>query len=158
MKLAMTGQMRVEQRMKLAPRMIQSMEILQMSTLDLLEKIEQELNSNPVLEIAEPEKSTETSEQPGVDDDMGDESLGKGEELAEGFEQLHSLDDSFSDYMYRTAPVRRSAGEDLDRKLEAMKNTAARPQSLHGYLTEQWRLVRAPGARLLYRSGQRLSR
>ena len=143
MKLAMTGQMRTEQRMKLAPRMIQSMEILQMSTLDLLEKIEQELNNNPVLELAEPEKPAEALEQDVLDDDMGNESLGQGDELAEGFEQLHSLDDSFSDYMYRTAPVKRSSGEDLDRKLEAMKNTAARPQSLHEYLTEQWRLVEA---------------
>jgi len=125
--------------MKLAPRMIQSMEILQMSTLDLLEKIEQELNTNPVLELAEPveEKPAETPQQ--VDDDSA---LGQGEELAEGFEQLHSLDDSFSDYMYRdTAAKRAASGGDLDKKLEAMKNTAARPQSLHEYLTEQWRLV-----------------
>ena len=34
----MTNQMRLEQRMKLAPRMIQSMEILQLPTLALLEK------------------------------------------------------------------------------------------------------------------------
>ncbi len=47
----MTGQMRMQQRMKLAPRMIQSMEILQLPAMALLEKIEAELNSNPVLEI-----------------------------------------------------------------------------------------------------------
>jgi DNA-directed RNA polymerase specialized sigma54-like protein len=53
MKLSMTGQMRMEQRMKLAPRMIQSMEILQLPTLGLIEKIETELNSNPTLEISD---------------------------------------------------------------------------------------------------------
>ena len=46
-----TGQqMRMDQRMKLDPRMIQSMEILQMPTPALEERIEQELASNPTLE------------------------------------------------------------------------------------------------------------
>ena len=53
MKLSMTGQMRMEQKMKLAPRMIQSMEVLQLPLLALQEKIEAELNSNPVLELVE---------------------------------------------------------------------------------------------------------
>ena len=49
-----TGQhMRLDQRMKLAPRMIQSMEILQMSSQQLVERLEQELTSNPTLEMRE---------------------------------------------------------------------------------------------------------
>jgi RNA polymerase sigma-54 factor len=43
----------MEQRMKLAPRMIQSMEVLQLPLLALQEKIETELNSNPVLGLDE---------------------------------------------------------------------------------------------------------
>src|SRR4026207_444674 len=39
----------------LAPRMIQSMEILQLPIMALQERIEQELNENPVLELAEDE-------------------------------------------------------------------------------------------------------
>jgi len=53
MKMQMSNQMRMEQRMKLAPRMIQSMEVLQLPLLALQEKIEAELNSNPVLERTE---------------------------------------------------------------------------------------------------------
>ena len=49
----MSTHMRLEQRMKLAPRMIQSMEVLQLPLLALQEKIEAELNSNPVLEQVE---------------------------------------------------------------------------------------------------------
>ena len=67
MKLEMQGQMRLEQRMKLAPRMIQSMEILQLPILALQERIEQELNSNPVLEAVEPSESEQVdvfNEQP----------------------------------------------------------------------------------------------
>jgi RNA polymerase sigma-54 factor len=48
-------QMRMGQHMKLAPQMIQSMEILQMNLAELSERIEQELESNATLEIAEPE-------------------------------------------------------------------------------------------------------
>ena len=54
-----TGQhMRMGQQMKLAPRMIQSMEILQMAALALEERIEQELASNPTLELREQPEGT----------------------------------------------------------------------------------------------------
>src|SRR5690606_25393414 len=46
--------MRLGQQMKLAPRMIQSMEILQMPLAELEERLEQELASNPTLEQIEP--------------------------------------------------------------------------------------------------------
>ena len=59
MKLEMRGDMRLEQRMKLAPHLIQSMEILQLPILALQERIEQELNSNPVLEMVEPSNPEE---------------------------------------------------------------------------------------------------
>src|SRR5437667_2195255 len=44
---------RMEQKMILAPRMIQSMEILQLPVMALLERIQQELQENPVLELKE---------------------------------------------------------------------------------------------------------
>jgi len=47
--------MKMGQHMKLAPRMIQSMEILQMPLAELEERIEQELESNPTLELQEVE-------------------------------------------------------------------------------------------------------
>ncbi len=64
MKMEMHGTLRMEQRLKLAPHMIQSMEILQLPILALQERIEQELNSNPVLEMVEPE----TDERSEADD------------------------------------------------------------------------------------------
>ena len=50
--MELSQQLRVDQRLQmvLAPRMIQSMEILQLPMLALQERIEQELESNPVLE------------------------------------------------------------------------------------------------------------
>ena len=44
---------RMEQKMILAPRMIQSMEILQLPIMALQERIEHELQENPVLELKE---------------------------------------------------------------------------------------------------------
>ena len=43
--------MRMEQRQLLTPRMIQSMEILQLPLMALEERIEQEMQNNPVLEL-----------------------------------------------------------------------------------------------------------
>src|SRR5438552_3765529 len=53
MQLSQSMGVRMEQRQLLTPRMIQSMEILQLPLLALEERIEQELQNNPVLEIRE---------------------------------------------------------------------------------------------------------
>ena len=147
MRLEMTNQMRMEQRMKLAPHMIQSMEILQLPILALQERIEQELNNNPVLEVAEP-SNTEDEDSPREQsqEDTGEKDLvvGTDNNKAKDFERLDGLDDEFKDYMEQSGPWHaRIPGDERDRKLEALKNTAAPSQSLHEYLTEQWRLVEA---------------
>ena len=55
MAMQLTQSMRPEMRQLLTPRMIQSMEILQLPLLALEERIEEELQSNPVLELSESE-------------------------------------------------------------------------------------------------------
>jgi RNA polymerase sigma-54 factor len=148
MKLEMRGQMRMEQKMKLAPHMIQSMEILQLPILALQERIEQELNSNPVLETEPPESPEEvesaSEDQAQEDTEEKDLVLSTDNNKTEDFERLDSLSDGFSDYMDEAGPFRtRIQTDEIDKKLEAMKNTAAPPQSLHDHLAEQWRLVEA---------------
>jgi len=147
MKLEMRNQMRMELRMKLAPHMIQSMEILQLPILALQERIEQELNSNPVLEMVEPERpeDAESTEEPSQDD-TGEKDLvvSTDTDKTEDFERLDNLDGGFTDYMDQAGPFNRRVRTDgPDRKLEAMKNTAALPQSLHEHLGDQWRLIDA---------------
>ncbi|MHC4395423.1 MAG: RNA polymerase factor sigma-54 [Planctomycetota bacterium] len=145
MKLEMRGQLRLEQKMKLAPHMIQSMEILQLTILALQERIEQELNSNPVLEIDEPSNPEEVDsvqQQSQIDDRSPSTDTDSGK--TEDFERLGSLDDDYKDHLDQAGPFRRRVrSEDPDMKLEAIKNTAAPPQSLHEHLAEQWRLVEA---------------
>jgi len=147
MKLEMRGEMRLEQRMKLAPRMIQSMEILQLPMLALQERIEQELNSNPVLETegpSSPEEQSSSGELSQADIAETDLAAGADTEKAEDFGRIETLDDDYKDWMDRAKPFyRRIRSEEPDGKLEAIKNTAAPPQSLHEHLTGQWRLVEA---------------
>ena len=148
MKLSMTGQMRMDQRMKLAPRMIQSMEILQLPILALLEKIETELNENPTLEVVEAQPESEQREEVETEDssDSGESELIINEDGpgADDFERLSNFDGGNDDYIYRSEVSRSTRSRDEpDKKLEAMNNTADIGQSLHEYLTEQWRLVEA---------------
>ncbi|MBW8000825.1 MAG: RNA polymerase factor sigma-54 [Planctomycetes bacterium] len=146
MRLEMTGQMRMDQRMKLAPRMIQSMEILQLPILALQERIEQELNSNPVLELDEPldEDADRTPEQTSNEDVNEKELADTTGQSGEDFESINNLDDDYKEYMTQTyIPQRRVRSDEPDLKLEAIKNTAAPQQSLHEYLSKQWGLVDA---------------
>jgi RNA polymerase sigma-54 factor len=148
MKLEMTGQMRMEQRMKLAPHMIQSMEILQLPILALQERIEQELNSNPVLELEEEDGAEEVATPPesSADDNLGEKTLivDTDRNKADDFERLESIDNDFKEFLNQSGPYHaRHDGEEKDPKLEAIKNVPAPPQSLHEYLTEQWLMVEA---------------
>jgi len=149
MKLEMRGQMRMEQRMKLAPHMIQSMEILQLSILALQERIEQELNSNPVLELAEPvnpESPPVETEQPPDDISVDERDLvvDTDNNKIKDFQRLDNLGEGFKDYMGQADTFhKRIPSDEPDPKLQAIKNTEALPLSLHDHLEEQWRLVEA---------------
>jgi len=145
MKLEMQRQMRLEQRMTLAPRMIQSMEILQLPILALQERIDQELNKNPVLEVEEPSGPAETdSEQESSEENISEKDLvvGTDNDKAGDFERLDSVDNDFKEHMDQSAAFRpRVRSDEPDGKLQALKNTEAPSMSLHEYLMDQWRLV-----------------
>ncbi|HUS72515.1 MAG TPA: RNA polymerase factor sigma-54 [Sedimentisphaerales bacterium] len=152
MKLEMSTHMRLEQRMKLAPHMIQSMEILQLPMLALQERIEQELNSNPVLEMVEPSDPeappVETEKPPdNISADERDLVFDTDNDKVKDFQRLNSLGDDFGDfkdYMGQSGTFyKRAQTDEPDPKLQAMNNTAAPPQSLHEHLEEQWRLIEA---------------
>ncbi len=157
-----TGQhLRLEQKMKLAPRMIQSMEILQMSALALQAKIDQELESNPTLEVREAGPDTEQleEEQSQIDRDNqeGERDLVVNDDAidtahTDDFERLNNITEEYGDSWeantYETGETFRprvDSGE-RDIKIDAMANTAARPQSLTEQLLEQWHLVDTPQA------------
>lgn len=133
-------QTRLEQRMKLAPRMIQSMEILQLPLLALEERIQQELQSNPTLELQEPDAADAVIESP--DTDEGERSLEISDDAADDFERLRKMVEQYDDYFDENrisqTRINNSAGDgDGDGKMEAMENTAAQGVDLRQSLIEQ---------------------
>ena len=147
MKMSMTGQMQMRQQMKLAPRMIQSMEILQLNSLALLEKIDAELNSNPILEVADSEAGPDTATQEdSPEEDIRQQELNIGEDSnnAEDFQRLDKFDGDFNAEIYRgDSIIRRRYDDEYDPKLAALNNTPVTVHSLHEYLVNQWQLVDA---------------
>jgi len=147
MRLDTTQQLRLEQRMKLAPRIIQAMEILQLPMLALEERIAAELQSNPVLELREPDVDDESPpvrvDEPAergeremvVDQDNGN---------SEDFQRLAEFEEEYGPEFVRSdAPARPrpAAYGERDRKLDAMANAPAPGISLNEYLLNQWHLV-----------------
>src|SRR5580704_10577988 len=65
MGMGMQLQHKQQQLLILAPRMIQSMEILQLPIMALQERIQQELQENPVLELKETANDESTAENDG---------------------------------------------------------------------------------------------
>lgn len=139
--------MQMAQKQVLAPRMIQSMEILQLPIMALQERIEQEMEENPVLDQAEssvdeaegstaeevaqesPDAPTEAERELVVDDTNDNE---------EDFERLMNLAEDWPDHFdERSRPSRGRLEEESNRKQDAMANMAARPPSLHDYLHDQ---------------------
>ncbi|MBA4063163.1 MAG: RNA polymerase sigma-54 factor [Isosphaera sp.] len=125
---------RHEQTMKLAPRMIQSMEILQLSIADLQAKVEKELQENPFLE--QKEKHGEADEVPP---DFNPDAPLKHDETGDlEFNRLDELNRDWDDHFNEEHRFSRGAlEEEGDRKLDAMANMANRPPSLQDYLAEQ---------------------
>ncbi|HEX4128915.1 MAG TPA: RNA polymerase factor sigma-54 [Pirellulales bacterium] len=162
MRLSFGQEMRLVQKQVLAPRMIQSMEILQLPIMALQERIEQELQENPVLEMREedpdlpdeqveeenPNAPTAEERELVVDDNKSNEA---------DFERLLNLDtDEWPSHDERPRMSSSRLEEEGDRKHDAMANMLARPQSLNDYLREQlgwWEIddeVRAAAERIIY--------
>jgi RNA polymerase sigma-54 factor len=128
-------EMRPELRQVLAPRMIQSMEILQLPIVDLQAKIEKDLQENPFLELKE--KHGEQEEQP--EPEFNPDAPLKHDESGDlEFNRLEELNRDWDDHFNEEHRVSRAAlEEEGDRKLDAMANMPDRPQSLQDQLAEQ---------------------
>jgi RNA polymerase sigma-54 factor len=130
MRLDIGLQQRLSQQLRLAPQIIQSIEILQLPAMDLKELIENELQENEMLEVAEAPKDGLPApvEAPPHDDE------GTDEEAERVFDRLEALAEADRAVGHRS----RAAGEEAaDRKWEAMQNTAAPGETLADHLHEQ---------------------
>jgi RNA polymerase sigma-54 factor len=136
MKMETILRQRLEQKLKLAPQIIQSIEILQLPALDLQELIAHELEENPVLEIEPPEETPEET----AADAPSDAELDRRRDQPE-FGAVEAMEESLLEDSYFRPVRRRSDDEDSYGKMEAMKNTESRPPSLQDHLFEQFNLL-----------------
>jgi RNA polymerase sigma-54 factor len=156
--------MRLEQRQLLTPRMIQSMEILQLPLMALEERIEQELQNNPVLELrdgnldptpAEREAAQTADAQPTEDRSEGEQPLvvKEGSDSEDDFDRLAKISEYFENEEFNTnagssyrqlASASSSMDGERDKKQDALNNTAARGENLAEHLLGQWMFVEVP--------------
>src|SRR5438874_4576092 len=159
MQLTQSASMRMEQRQLHTPRMIQSMEILQLPLMALEERIEQELQNNPVLEIrkggeaegAEESGNTEVinETQDGRIEDFTESEkpmvVKENSDQSEDFERLAKISEYLEneDLTNATGSNFRVSSYDgeRDKKLDAMANTAARGITLTEHLMGQWAFI-----------------
>jgi RNA polymerase sigma-54 factor len=143
MRLSLGQHLAQVQTMKLAPRMIQSMEILQLPVMALQERIEQEMNDNPLLEVLEEDpavpEQAEERENPDAPTEDEKELVVDGEHNnVEDFERLVNLNQDWPDqFDERPRPSATRMEEEGDRKHDAMANVVDRPLSLHDHLLHQ---------------------
>lgn len=158
MRFETSPHLRMSQQQRLAPRLIQAMEILQLPSQELRERIEQSLQENPALELneggdertqAEDAAALDASENEAEEARTGDPSErplkiaedGASFELAREFERSYGEGEDHDD-----APRRRTRSDDGagDRKIEAMANAPGRAETLVESLERQWALAEVP--------------
>jgi len=146
MRLSLGQQMQLAQKQVLAPRMIQSMEILQLPLMALQERIEQEMEDNPCLDQVEVDENE--PEAPADDDDIASPSSMADTERElvvkddrnneDDFERLINMAENLpDDYEERSRPSLNRIEQEGDRRHDAMANMLARPESLVDYLAHQ---------------------
>lgn len=132
MRLEYTQDLRLEQRLQQSPQMIQAMQILQLTTPELLDRIEAELEDNPFLETS----ATESAEEDGAPEAAETTEARDVEAEAEPAEVEAVEDDGALDNLLEAAPWRapaRAADSDYDALLDV---AAPEVESAEGMLAE----------------------
>src|SRR3954468_2666694 len=152
MRLSLGQQMQLAQKQVLAPRMIQSMEILQLPLMALQERIEQEMEDNPVLDQVEvdenePEAPVEDETASSVADTERELVVKDDRNNEDDFERLLNMAENLpDDYEERSRPSLNRIEAEGDRRHDAMANMLARPETLVDYLNHQLSWFELDGA------------
>lgn len=107
----------------LAPHLQQSLQILQAPTLELRSMIQQELETNPVLEedVAAPETDQQKDDP----------------EFEEDFQELSKLDEEWRDYMAQSGSIAPRHDEEEERRREFLMNSLTSRETLQQHLLTQ---------------------
>ncbi|MEZ6094694.1 MAG: RNA polymerase factor sigma-54 [Pirellulaceae bacterium] len=144
MRLSFGQHLAQKQTQTLAPRMIQSMEILQMPLVELQDRIDQELIENPVLERREadptlPNEETKSkNEKETKDVEQKELVIDESHHNADDFERLINLDqDNPTFFDDQNRPSANRIQESSDRHADMIANVAEREESLQDHLRSQ---------------------
>src|SRR5947209_13001301 len=98
MRLDTSQHQRMDMRLRMAPRMIQSMEILQLPLMALQERIDQELIENPILvdlressTPGEPEPETESEAPASTTEEAQAPEFDEGDDWSDSYGETHRL-------------------------------------------------------------------
>ncbi len=128
-------QQSLQQRMSLtlAPQMQQSLELLQVPVLELRNLVQQEMELNPTLELADNDEMTQSLEELKKDESASDE--------PDDFDIIEKLDEEWRDYYTQTqTPVSRSDPDKHQLILDLLSTT----ESLQQRLLDQLALTDLP--------------
>jgi RNA polymerase sigma-54 factor len=124
-------QQKQELRQKLSPQQIQYIKLLQLNTLDLEQRIKEELEENPLVEegVAEDEQTAEEIEEQKTADEMENE-LDTDDEEFDVEDLLNSTDDL---YGYKANPNYSEDDDDRERPMPADQSLAERLEEQLGF-------------------------
>src|SRR4029079_13659619 len=143
MPLSLGQQMQLAQKQVLAPRMIQSMEILQLPLMALQERIEQEMEDNPVLDQVEvdadePEAPAENENASSVADTERELIVKDDRNNEDDFERLLNMAENLpDDYEERRRPSMHRIEAEGDRRHATIAHMVARPETLVDHIQHQ---------------------
>ena len=143
MRLSFGQQLKMAQKQILAPRMIQSMEILQLPILALQERIEQEMEENPVLDLVEsdpdlPDEQFEAEKADAKAETEKELVVDESKDNQDDFERLDLMNEEWPEtFEERRQPSSNRIEQDALRRHDAMANMVSRPQTLQDHLHNQ---------------------
>lgn len=131
--LAQTQEQRLQQ--ILAPQLRQSLEVLQVPTLELRTLVQQELQQNPTIEEVPPATVQLEVESVGKDNEPGEDL-----KFDEQFEILSKLDEEWRDY-FRQTQAAQPYTEEVAAKRKYFFDSLRQPESLQEHLLDQLKLA-----------------
>jgi RNA polymerase sigma-54 factor len=129
MRLNLSQSARLDQRLIQSPQMIQAMQILQLSGLELESRIEQELVENPLLEVVDPTAPPEAEEGSQTSAELSPEDKA----LLDNFDIHDQLNQDYGDGI----PAQPRNEDAEERRSAALQNAPDVPKSLPEALSEE---------------------
>ncbi len=125
-----------QQKLIMSPQMRQALEILQLPLLELRTIIQQQIQSNPVLEIEE------TSEKTDAEETEPEDTPDKIEELdfKEEFDSLVSADEEMKEYFKSSGDFKKYSNADKERR-DYLASLITRPETFEEYLEFQLNIM-----------------